>query len=82
LDPDTLAWGDEILAEVGRCDVLILDELGPVEFRRGEGLQKGMELVDRGAFEQAYVVLRPSLLGLGQARWPDANVLSLKRGPG
>ena len=35
--PKAIACGNQILQETLPCDLLIVDELGPLEFRRAEG---------------------------------------------
>ena len=73
-DPATVAWGDAHLASIGRVRLLVVDELGPLEFERREGFVSAFPLLDRGAFALALVVVRPGLLPLAQSRWPGASV--------
>jgi nucleoside-triphosphatase THEP1 len=77
-EPETLAWGNQRLSMCGRCDVFILDELGPLEFHRNTGLLEGFYAIERGLYRQAYVVIRPKLLPLALTRWPHAQVLKVK----
>lgn len=58
--------------------LLVVDELGPLELKRGEGLAHAVELLERGpapAWPHAVVVARPSLVPLAkerfQAAWGD-----------
>lgn len=74
-DPVVLAWGDDVLRETGACDLLVVDELGPLELERGEGWQSALPLIGRGAYRAALVVVRPRLLDAALARWPRAAVL-------
>lgn len=74
-DPVVLAWGDDVLRETGACDLLVVDELGPLELERGEGWMSALPLLDAGAYRAALVVVRPSLLDAALARWPGATVL-------
>jgi nucleoside-triphosphatase THEP1 len=76
-DPDALRWGNEILRQQGKVDLLIVDEIGPLEFIHGEGLQEAFHAIDRGAFRIAVVVVRNSLLDRALKRWPDGRVLQL-----
>lgn len=71
----TLAWGDEILRNAVPCALLVVDELGPLEWRDGRGWPSGLAAVDSRAFEHALVVVRPSLIALATARWPLATVV-------
>lgn len=74
-DPGALAWGDEVLASAVPCGVLVVDELGPLEFEEGRGWLAGLTAVDSGAFRAAVVVVRPRLLAPARRRWPDALVV-------
>lgn len=73
-DPDVLAWGNEILADVSAVDVLLIDELGQIEFEHNAGWQNGLQAFDGGDYRIGVVVIRPWLLEIAQARWPDALV--------
>ncbi|GEM_PF-204024 len=75
-DPAALAWGAEILAQSTPCDLLVVDELGPLELR-GEGWAVGLETLRRGAFRLGLVVVRPELVEEMLARFPHAYVLEV-----
>jgi iron complex transport system ATP-binding protein len=77
---DTLAWGNAVLAAAtaSQPGLLVVDELGPLEFNRGTGLMAGLAAVDDGAYGVACVVVRPSLLAAALARWPDAVVVDVE----
>lgn len=74
-DPDVIAWGNEVLSADPTCDLLIVDELGPLEFVRREGLMEGLRLIDERRYKVACVAVRPSLLQEAQQRWPSAQVV-------
>lgn len=76
-DPEVLAWGDTILASVPAVDVLVIDELGPLEFERGEGWQHGLSAFDKGDYRIGIVVVRPWLLDTALARWPHAQTFHI-----
>lgn len=76
-DPAALAWGNELLAAATPCDLLVVDELGPLELVRGEGWQAGIAALDSGAFRLALAVIRPELLDAARARWMDAEVIDV-----
>lgn len=73
-DEDALAWGEAVLGRVDDTEVLVVDELGVLEFRHGAGLVSGLRLVGEGRYRMACVVIRPELLDLARARWPWAEV--------
>jgi nucleoside-triphosphatase len=76
-DEETIAWCNSLLADAIDCDLLVVDELGPLEFESGAGLTQGMQAVDGGRFRLGLVVVRPRLLQAAQRRWPTAQVLNL-----
>jgi nucleoside-triphosphatase len=80
-DVDALAWGNRVLAASAGCDVLIVDELGVLEFERGEGWQAGLAAIDSGDYRLGVVVIRPELLAHAQQRWPQAQVLRIDEAP-
>lgn len=82
-DANALARVDSHFVELasqvdGAPGLLVVDELGPLELKRGEGLVHAVELLERGpapAWPHAIVVVRPALVLLAkerfQAAWGD-----------
>jgi nucleoside-triphosphatase len=60
--PSTLAWGSELLANAIPCDLLVVDELGPLELEAGQGLVGALDVLAQGGFSLALVVVRPALV--------------------
>lgn len=75
--PDAVAWGNQILQRACPCDLLIIDELGPLEFNRAEGWISALEIVDQGQFQTALLVIRPDLVGAASRRWQVTRILDL-----
>ena len=75
-DPQSLDWANQRLEKGTGGDLLIIDELGPLEFLRNKGLLAGMEKLDRKEYQVACVVVRSSLLQKAIERWPNAYVVS------
>ena len=71
-DVDTLRRCNQVLANAVPCDLLIVDELGPLEFQRKSGFMEGIHAVDSSSFSLGLVVVRSSLLEIALNRWPDA----------
>lgn len=67
-DADAVAWGGEVLNAACPCDVLIVDELGPLELERGQGWANALDILRDGPFGMAVVVVRPGLLDVFRAR--------------
>jgi nucleoside-triphosphatase THEP1 len=76
-DDSVMEKGNEILVSAGRCDLLIVDELGPLEFHRKQGWVKAFDTLSQGAFRRAVVVIRPELLDEALTMWPSANIVNL-----
>jgi nucleoside-triphosphatase THEP1 len=76
-DSDVLAWGNAVLGEIPLCDLFIIDELGPLEFERGEGWLNGISAVEAGQYKFAVIVIRPHLVEKALQKWPDASVIEV-----
>lgn len=74
---DALAWGNGLLEDACPCDILIVDELGPLELERGEGWQAGIAALDSRAYQVAVAVVRPSLLAIATTRFAPCNVVKI-----
>ena len=77
-DGEVLEWCNQGLERATPCDLLVLDELGPLEWVRGEGLQAGLLAADGADFRLALIVVRPRLLDHALDRWPDAAVIRVE----
>ncbi len=76
-DADALAWGDTVLRSATPCDLLVVDEVGPLEFERGEGWIAGLAAVDSMAYGTAFVVVRSGLVDRALDRWPAARTIHI-----
>jgi len=74
---ESVQWGNRVLAQTAPCDLLIVDELGPLEFERGEGWVEGLTLIDEGRFGVAFVVVRPYLVPQALERWHAAHTIRI-----
>jgi len=79
LDPGEVDWGNQILAKSTPCDVLFVDEMGPLEYERGEGLTAGFKALDSREYQIALVTIRPTLLENALQHWPAAQVIQVNR---
>lgn len=77
IDQNTIAWGNAILAGLDNPPLLVIDELGPLEFERRLGLVAAFELLDLQRHGLALAVIRPALLVQARERWPWSRILSL-----
>ncbi len=74
---ETLEWGNSVLELVDRCNLFILDEIGPFEFDHGIGLVAGLDIIDSAKDYPCVVAIRPSLIEKALARWNWAEVIDL-----
>jgi nucleoside-triphosphatase THEP1 len=61
-DPSVIAWGNQILQSRQRCDLFIIDELGPLEFFRGEGWVSAFDALRQVRYRLGVVVIRPECI--------------------
>lgn len=69
-DPRTLAWGNEALRRATPCQLLVVDELGPLEVERQEGWTSAFDVLNKADFRLALVVVRPECLVRAQLHLP------------
>jgi len=77
MDEAVIARGNQIISVINDEDIIIIDELGPLELEEGSGYQQALHLLDEGRYRTAFVVVRPAMLPIAQLRWPQAQVCSL-----
>ena len=76
-DPQGIVWGNHVLAASLPAGVLIVDELGTLEFEREQGWLAGLQALDSQQYSLALVVIRPELLANALQRWPDAYIVEI-----
>lgn len=59
---ETMAWGRLCLDTACPCDVLFVDEIGPLELERGQGWTNALDILRASTFGLAVVVVRPHLV--------------------
>lgn len=79
LDKSVLAWGNEILAGLKNEQIVVIDEIGPLELEAGDGFREALALLDEKRYRAALVVVRPALLPLARLRWPLAQAVDLNK---
>jgi len=65
-DRNTLEWGNQMLQSSVPCDLLVIDELGPLELNLSLGWVSALEVIRTAQFRLALVVIRPELLEQAQ----------------
>ncbi len=61
-DPSVIAWGNQILESRQPCDLFIVDELGPLEFFRGEGWVSAFDALRQVHYRLTVIVIRPECI--------------------
>jgi nucleoside-triphosphatase THEP1 len=56
--------------------LLVVDELGPLEFIHNQGFTAALDVHDAARYQHALIVVRPSLVEVAQKRWAVAEVLT------
>jgi nucleoside-triphosphatase THEP1 len=75
MDPEVLKWGNKVIRESVPTSVLIIDELGFMEFEKNQGWISAFDILENGDYKLAIVVVRTGLLNLALARWETAKVI-------
>ncbi len=76
-EADTIEWGNTVFRQAVPCDLLMVDEVGPLELLQGEGWSAALEAINSRAYRLAVVVVRPSLLSIAE-RWQPQAVITLR----
>ena len=77
-EPETFLWGNAIYDSIRGCDLLVIDELGPLEFEQQRGWLSAFETLQHAQFRAALVIIRPELLSEAFSRWPDAFLVEIE----
>ncbi len=77
----TLSWGNRTLCQAAPCDLLVIDEVGPLEVERREGWVAAFDVLAAGRFALAILVVRPELVDQVREMFPDCmpEVLTVTR---
>lgn len=51
-----------MLSQAKPCDLLVIDEVGPLELERGKGWVSAFDVLRAGAYALALLVVRPELI--------------------
>lgn len=76
-DDQVYAWAGGRLALADPSQLLIIDELGPLEFEQNKDWSVGLRLLEQGRYDLALVVVRPECMNLFTQRFPEARPVSL-----
>jgi nucleoside-triphosphatase THEP1 len=69
-DPRVLSWARQRLSPATPGDLVVIDEIGPLELERGEGWANALDVLKEGDFGLALVVVRPELVAQAKQGLP------------
>ena len=75
-DPQVIKWGNNALANAVPTQLLIIDEIGPLELKQKSGWTKAFSILHSGHFCLALVIVRPELVMHAQIKMP-ANAMTV-----
>jgi nucleoside-triphosphatase len=61
-DLQALEWGNQVIVTAPPCDLLVIDELGPLEFNQNMGWNATFEVLRCQNYKLALVVIRPECI--------------------
>ena len=76
-DSTALEWGNEVLRRSLPCDLLIVDEVGPLELLQGAGWSAAMVALRQAQYKLGVVVVRPELAETALRLLPISGMLPL-----
>ena len=78
-DDDSVAWGVARLGAACPCDIVFVDEIGPLEMDRGEGLVNAVDVLRDGRYRLAVAVVRASLVDAVRAAVSVTGTVEVRR---
>ena len=76
LSGEGIEFGLAALRAALPCDLLVIDELGPLELKRGQGWSPAIPLLAQAGYRLAVVTVRRELVGLLESRLRAAEAAS------
>jgi nucleoside-triphosphatase THEP1 len=76
-DPAGVVWGQQVLASLPPCDLLVIDEIGPLELEMRQGLTNALDALRQADYRLALVSIRPALVGAVAAQLNGLQVSAL-----
>jgi nucleoside-triphosphatase THEP1 len=73
----TFEWGNQVLQSSIPCDLLVIDELGPLEINLSMGWMSAIDVIKTAQYRLALVVIRPELLASVQKIFQPTQIIHL-----
>ena len=77
-DGDALAWGNELLRNLPACELLVVDEIGPLEFDWQQGWPACFDAILRPFAGITLATVRPAYLPQLQTFWRESVTLHVE----
>lgn len=77
-DGDALAWGNDLLLNLPACELLVVDEIGPLEFDSQQGWPACFQAIARPLTANTLATVRPAYLQQLQALWRESVTLHVE----
>ncbi len=75
MDPKVMKWGDIVIQKSVPTTILIIDELGYLEFEKNMGWISAFKILDEGDYKSAIVTVRTGLLEKALEKFKKATVI-------
>lgn len=77
MDPATFEWINQSLDQISTADVLIFDEIGPLEVEQKAGWRKALDLVEKAEYDLAVITFRPDYVPLFKDKFSHIHIFNL-----
>lgn len=74
----TLDWGNTVFQSSVPCQLLMVDELGPLELVLGQGWVKALDVIQSNRYDLAMIVIRPELLDMAKNLFLPSAIIQLE----
>jgi len=78
MDPEVLKWGDDVIRNSVPTTLIIIDELGYLEFEKNAGWLSAFKTLKEGDYKCAIVVVRTSLLKQAISKFENVVVITVE----
>lgn len=78
MNSDAIPWGNDVLNKSIPCDVLMIDEIGYLEFEKNSGWNKSFEILEENGFKIAFVVVRKDLVESALTHWEKVQIINIE----
>jgi nucleoside-triphosphatase THEP1 len=75
INEDAIHWGNSILENIESCEVLIIDELGFLEFEKNMGWIKAFQVLEKDIYKIAFIIVRPELVESAMDLWTECKII-------